>query len=218
MVYYSLVMPRKALSLTAVLAAAVYAVLWIGVAARWSWLTAADTWTLDRFRGYGLDHPAWISVWGMASDLFSPGSLRIVGIVVIVIALFRGKLRIAAFLAVTVLAAGLVTVVAKRLSDRPRPETALTHVASSSFPSGHALGITVGVLALGLLLWPRLRASLRVPVVVAGGALILVVGVSRVVLNVHHPSDVVAGWALGLLHFLLCAAVVQPRVSEVSAV
>ncbi len=62
----------------------------------------------------------------------------------------------------------------------------------------------MGLLALGALLWPRVGPSMRVPLIAGGAALIFVVGLSRVVLNVHHPSDAVAGWAPGLLYYLLC--------------
>ena len=200
--------------MTAALAAAIYGALWIGVVAPWSWLASADTWILHRFHDYGVNHPAWISAWRVSSDLFSPTSLRIAGLIGIVVALFRRKPRLAGFLALTVLLAGPVTAAAKALSDRPRPETALAHAASSSFPSGHALAITVGVLALGTLLWPRVGPSMRVPLIVGGAALIFVVGLSRVVLNVHHPSDVVAGWALGLLYYLLCMQLLPPRTTQ----
>ncbi len=106
---------------------------------------------------------------------------------------------------------GFVTEVAKRIAGRPRPATALTDAASSSFPSGHALGVTVGVLALLTVAWPFIGQRLRIPLAVLGAALVFAVGFSRVMLNVHHPSDVVAGWALGFLYYLLCVRLVPPR-------
>jgi undecaprenyl-diphosphatase len=84
-------------------------------------------------------------------------------------------------------------------------------VGSSSFPSGHALGITVGVLAFGTLIWPRIRPPLHALLVAVGLTLILVVGLSRVVLNVHYPSDVIAGWALGFVFYLVCMSLVAPQ-------
>lgn len=204
---------RKAVVVAAAGAAVLYAVLAIGVAAQWSWLMSVDHAILRRFHDHGLSHPGWVSAWRLASDLFSPSALRIMALVGILVALVRRAPRVAAFLAVTVIPAGLLTAAAKALSDRPRPETALTHAASSSFPSGHALGIVVGVLTFGTLIWPRVKPSLRAPLVALGTALVVMVGVSRVALNVHHPSDVIAGWALGLLYYLLCVVLVPPRIS-----
>lgn len=209
--------PRKAVVTVAAVAAGVYATLWVGVAMGWSWMDSTDTQLLSRFHAIGLVNRAWIDFWRSLSDLFSPMALRIGALVGILAALGRRRARVAGFLVVTVMPSGLVTAAAKALSDRPRPETALTQAGSSAFPSGHALGITVAVLALVTLLWPRLAPSTRLPVIAAGTALIFLVGLSRVVLNVHHPSDVVAGWALGVLYFLLCAVVVPPHVARASA-
>jgi len=68
-----------------------------------------------------------------------------------------------------------------------------------------------GVLALLTVAWPYTGRRLRTPLAVLGAALIASVGLLRVVLNVHHPSDVVAGWALGFLYYLLCVRLVPPR-------
>lgn len=194
----------------AVSAAGLFALMWVGVTSRWPWLVAVDNRTLALFHDTGIRHPEWVAFWRLVSDLFSPTALRIVAAVGIAVAVVLRNLRVAAFLTTTVMLSGLVTVASKAVANRPRPDTALMQASSSSFPSGHALGITVGVLAFGAVLWPALAGSMRVALVAAGVALIGLVGLSRVVLNVHHPSDVVAGWALGLLYFLLCVAVVQP--------
>lgn len=199
----------------AVCAASVYAALWIGVAAHWPCLASADTWTLNRFYDLGAGRPAWVAVWRTLSDVFGPAVLRTVGLVAVAVAFARRQWRLGVFLAAAVLPAGLVTVTAKALADRPRPQTALVHASSTSFPSGHALGITVAVVTVSILLWPRVTAPVRVVVVAVGSALVFLVGLSRVGLNVHHPSDVVAGWALGLLYSLLCSVLVRPWVSAI---
>ena len=53
---------------------------------------------------------------------------------------------------------------------------------------------------------PRWRGTL----ITLGVLLILTIGAGRVVLNVHHPSDVVAGWALGYAYFVGCLLLVAP--------
>jgi undecaprenyl-diphosphatase len=210
-VYFFIVIPKKAVVAAAALAFVAYVGLWIGVANQWSWLMSVDSWTLHEFHDMGVDSPRWVGAWRAISDVFGPTTLRIAAIAGIVIALIRRQVRIAGFLLVTVVAAGLVTTAAKALSERPRPATALTQVGSSSFPSGHALGITVGVLAFGTLIWPRIRPPLHALLVAVGLTLILVVGLSRVVLNVHYPSDVIAGWALGFVFYLVCMSLVAPQ-------
>jgi undecaprenyl-diphosphatase len=95
----------------------------------------------------------------------------------------------------------------KDLVDRPRPPEPLVDTAGSSFPSGHAAHSVLYVwLAVTIVL--RLRPGMaQASAVVAGGiGLTVLVGLSRVYLNVHYLSDVSAGWALGAASFSLCAA------------
>jgi membrane protein DedA with SNARE-associated domain/membrane-associated phospholipid phosphatase len=91
--------------------------------------------------------------------------------------------------------------------DRPRPEAALAAYSGSSFPSGHATHSVLYVwLAVTIVLRPR-PGMARGALVVAGGiALTILVGLSRVYLNVHYLSDVSGGWALGAACFSFCAA------------
>jgi undecaprenyl-diphosphatase len=92
--------------------------------------------------------------------------------------------------------------------DRPRPGGALQGYSGSSFPSGHAAHSVLYVwLAVTIVL--RLRPGMaRGAALVAGGiVLTILVGLSRVYLNLHYLSDVSGGWALGAASFSLCAAV-----------
>ena len=72
----------------------------------------------------------------------------------------------------------------------------------------------VGVLALVTLVLPLVRRPLRVWLIVFGAVVVLAIGLGRVVLNVHHPSDVVAGWALGYVWFVVCAAAGVARCAD----
>lgn len=194
-----------------VVAVAVYAAMWIGYALNWGWLDTVDTDLLQVFHNIGAPRPGWVSFWVVFCVIFGPNGFRVVALVLLIVALVRRKTSTALFLVISVGLMGLVTVGAKYLAGRPRPATALAHGSSTSFPSGHALGVMVGVLALLTVLWPQLSDRLRLVLAIVGGALIVVVGVGRVVLNVHHPSDVLAGWALGYLYYLLCMRLVPPR-------
>ena len=68
-----------------------------------------------------------------------------------------------------------------------------------SFPSGHAVGDLVIVGGLLVAYLPVIAPRWRTLVIALGAAVVVMIGVSRVVLNVHNPSDVLAGWSLGYL-------------------
>ncbi len=89
---------------------------------------------------------------------------------------------------------------------RPDPALRLVEVGNYSFPSGHSLGsagVYVAVAVMVAVVVPRYRALSAVACVV----LVAAVGVSRVYLRVHYPSDVVGGWALGVVWALGVAKV-----------
>jgi undecaprenyl-diphosphatase len=87
---------------------------------------------------------------------------------------------------------------------RPRPETAFLQVNGNSFPSGHAMigGAFWGLLVY--LVWTNVRPVwLKWLISVLLGIWILLIGFSRVYLNVHYASDVLAGWAAGVFWLIL---------------
>ena len=83
------------------------------------------------------------------------------GLVVVVVAMFRRHWRLAGFLLITAGLSGLLLELAKYVADRPRPATAMVVALSTSFPSGHALGVMVGVLAILTIVWPYVNPPLR---------------------------------------------------------
>ncbi|PYE83813.1 phosphatase PAP2 family protein [Pseudoroseicyclus aestuarii] len=93
-----------------------------------------------------------------------------------------------------------VSALAKRLVDRPRPDL-VPHevlVSSPSFPSGHSMSAAVVYLTLAVLLARALESRAQKAYVIALAALLAgAVGLSRVYLGVHWPTDVLAGWAGG---------------------
>jgi undecaprenyl-diphosphatase len=91
--------------------------------------------------------------------------------------------------------------------DRPDLETHLVVVKTSSFPSGHANSAMIFYLTIALILTQGTRW--RGPAVALAILLAFLVGLSRVMLGVHWPSDVVGGWAFGLLWVLLTLRLAQ---------
>lgn len=190
----------------------IYLLLWLGWAQQWNIVTALDDALLDPAARYGRAHPGWVHGWDALCTIFTPTVWRVVLLVPIGWLLWRRQLRAALFLLVTVEGSALVLSLAKWAAGRSRPESALVHAAGSSFPSGHALGMLVIVTAVLIAAWPRLRPGVVRQLSLAAGVLVILsVGVGRVILNVHHPSDVLAGWALGAALLLLSVQIIAPR-------
>lgn len=194
----------------AVVAFAGFLVSWVGHKQHWHWLDVADHRLLGVLHDYGVKHPAWVSLWAGVSDVFHDRMLAAVALVASTVAVFRRNFRVAGFLVGSVVASGLVTATVKAVVGRPRPVTRLVAEHSTSFPSGHSLSVMAATLAFATVAWPLLSSRWRTVVAVIVPLVVLLVGFARVALNVHHPSDVIAGWALGFLWYLLWVAVLPP--------
>jgi undecaprenyl-diphosphatase len=113
----------------------------------------------------------------------------------------------ALFLLVSVASGQVISSLLKATVDRPRPDLVshLAEVQTLSFPSGHAMLSAVTYLTLGALL-ARTAEGRTMKVYVLGIAVLttLLVGLSRVYLGVHWPSDVLAGWCAGFAWAMLC--------------
>jgi undecaprenyl-diphosphatase len=108
---------------------------------------------------------------------------------------WHGALALAIAVPATQLAVDLI----KSAVERPRPDLALTDAAGYSFPSGHS-ATSVALYALLFYALARLaRGHSRRAIVLCGAAIATAVGISRVWLGAHYPTDVLAGWAVGAL-------------------
>ncbi len=156
----------------------------------------------------------------MGRDLTALGGFTILtGLTIssIGIALFLKRPRTAAIIAVAITGGMVLTSLLKRGFDRPRPDL-VPHgvmVSNASFPSGHAMMAAVVYLTLGVLL-ARTQPMLafRIYLIALSVFITILVGISRIYLGVHWPTDVLAGWTLGaawaLLFWLIAIKIDRP--------
>lgn len=145
--------------------------------------------------------PPWVQE--MARDITALGSHVVLGTILfaVVIYLLLDRKRAAAWMVLaSVLGGTALNTLLKLGFARPRPDlfAPAARVFTASFPSGHATLSAITYLTLAALL-TRTQASrrLRVYFVGLGALLTVMVGISRVYLGVHYPTDVLAGWCIG---------------------
>ena len=193
------------LGLLAVLAGGLWAFVMLAGVVTAGWTDRIDTALLLALRD-GADPtdplgPAWVEEFGRdVTALGSVGLISAVNLAAVGYLLLTGRWRTAVLLVVAIGGGMLLGLGLKEVFDRPRPDLVPhgTAVFTASFPSAHATMAAATWLTLGALL-ARVQSQPRVRAYVLGLAMVvtLAVGISRVYLGVHWPSDVLAGWALG---------------------
>jgi undecaprenyl-diphosphatase len=162
--------------------------------------------------------PPWLEE--AARDVTALGSHMLLGFLTLAIIGFLMLMRkrgLAAFVAASVSGGMLISTFLKISFHRARPD--MPHAArvfTASFPSGHATLSAVVFLTLSVLL-ARVSTDGRLKIYFVALAIFLTVavGVSRIYLRLHYPSDVLAGWCVGAAWALLCwaaALLIQRRI------
>jgi len=135
-------------------------------------------------------------------------TILVLALVALIVTLLSRRYEAAVLLVFALLASSLFFSAIKLLVGRPRPlfENARIVQGGFSFPSGHAVvsATFYGTIAF-LLIHALSRESLKVLVGLIAALLVLAIGISRIYLGVHYPSDVVAGWVAGVFWLLLVA-------------
>ncbi|WP_411834992.1 phosphatase PAP2 family protein [Pseudoxanthomonas mexicana] len=105
--------------------------------------------------------------------------------------------REASFAIVSFTGSALLNIATKQFFQRERPSLweSIAPEHTFSFPSGHAMGSMTLAMVVALLAW---NTRWRWPVAALAAAFALLVGVSRIYLGVHYPSDILGGWAAGM--------------------
>lgn len=131
------------------------------------------------------------------SRIGGPTLMPIVGLVIAAILWFRRRHADALFFAIALVGSSLLNLAIKAFVERPRPDLwkVIAPEGGYSFPSGHAMTSAALAAALCVLAWPTRG---RWPVAVLATLFSLGVGVSRMYIGVHYPSDVLAGWVGGV--------------------
>lgn len=177
-----------------------------------------DTTVLDEAVLLGLNELSrpWVdSVMVFITQL---GGVLVLGLAtVLAVGYFWYKRRKYAALMVlaSMVGAGILNVLLKALFARERPDlwTQLVTETSFSFPSGHAMGSSAFALALIIILW---QTKWRILVLILGSLYVLLIGLSRMYLGVHFPTDVVAGWLVSAGWVAIVAAFIVQRIHKKS--
>jgi undecaprenyl-diphosphatase len=155
--------------------------------------------------------PAWVEE--LARDATGVGGAGFLTFLTLASAGFvalQRKSHFAVYLLTAVAGGTLLSTLLKLAFDRPRPDL-VPHgslVYTSSFPSGHSMLSAVTFLTLGALLaHGQTNFKIRMYLVALAIVLTVSVGLSRVYLGVHWPTDVLAGWTAGAAWTLICWAV-----------
>ena len=186
------------------------AVLALGLLTRADHVTALDAAIARHFTWPDGAGPAPLITFMKAISWIGGGTPRwvLVGLIAAAVRYWGGR-RPALAIVAAVLFANITSSLLKAAFDRPRPDLIahLEHVSSASYPSGHATSAAALYLTLALLApvqWRRATWALAV-------LMIGLTGLSRIMLGVHWPSDIVGGMLLGAAFALTAAWWAQPE-------
>lgn len=205
----------------------------LAAAALWGFVALADeilegeTADVDRWLLLALRNPQDVSdplgprwLEEMMRDVTAfggTGPLAFITLAGVIYLLLRRRLRTAAFLAIAIAGGQALSSLLKLGFDRARPDL-VPHgmtVYTASFPSGHAMMTAVVYLTLAALLArSESRTRLKAFLLLLAACLTVLVGISRVYLGVHWPTDVLGGWMIGSAWAAGCwslAALLQRR-------
>jgi len=157
--------------------------------------------------------PAWLREAGLdLTSLGSPAVLLLMVIGVIGLMLLQRQYRIIMLTVLATSTGSLAAALLKYLIGRNRPTVVphLREVTTPSFPSGHAMLSAIVYLTLGILLMQVVQGrAAKLYCLMGAMFLMFLVGISRIYLGVHYPTDVLAGWVAGIAWALACWVIVQ---------
>ena len=168
------------------------------------------TWEVPLMLKLRADAPSGFRVVALAFSWLGSLTVMLPASLLIAALLWRKSHAMARFFVLGVGGAMLLNVLFKSFFQRARPDVLvkLWTEKDYSFPSGHATMAMALVATLVALVW---RTRWRIPVTLAGGLYVLLMGLARVYVGVHYPTDVIGGWAAGLAWVGGVALISWPR-------
>lgn len=207
-------MSKKTKLICALLAAIIVGALMTGVMTANPCITAIDNAVI----AVVVHHRQPLNSIVMAiTNLGNPPIITIFSVLLAAYFLYRKQQRIVAFIATNMIVVNLANFIVKNIVQRERPFvqdhsiTPLVHASGFSFPSGHSAGSVLLFGTIFILLglmdrhtgWRRILRTLCI-------LMILAIGLSRIYVQVHFPTDVLAGYALGTCGLMLSWAFMAP--------
>ena len=206
----------------------VLAAIFVAVLSLWGFIALADevlegdTEAFDLWMMHQLRHsddsmrpmgPSWLIEAGQ--EITALGGIAVLTLVVLVVTGYLLRQRAFGemwFILVAMVGGVVLSFTLKSFFGRERPDLTLhlVTVHTPSFPSGHAMLSAVVYLTLGALLAQMvLRRADKMYFITVACGLTMLIGLSRVYLGVHYPTDVLAGWSIGLAWALICWVVAR---------
>lgn len=162
---------------------------------------------------------AWYGLMSALTFIGQSGSIAVLTFACVVFYLRSGEYWAAAFIAACPTGAALLDTLFKNVFQRARPHlwSQASIIHSYSFPSGHATISSAFFAGIAYLAWKLYGRGVGAPATAVCALLTAGVGFSRIYLGVHWPSDVIAGFALGLAWTLLLIVAVESWRTQIIA-
>jgi undecaprenyl-diphosphatase len=144
-----------------------------------------------------------------------PIVMVVIALIFSLVALRQDNIRLLIASGVVPATIGLTTLL-KMMLQRARPETEYVQnmlVHSFSFPSGHAAGAMIGCGFFAYLAWTSLPQPLAAIAAAMLVFMIFAIGISRIYLGAHYPSDVVGGWLFGAIGLAVIIFIIKPSLT-----
>lgn len=208
-------MPRRLVFPAVAAAGVAFVLLTVAVVAGFAPLLRLDVAVSEAAHRAALAQPAWRSAMYGITVTGGTTGIEVGAAAGCLVLLWRRRWRQALFVVVALSVTLLLRLIVVNAVARPRPADRLAPAAGWSFPSGHTTASATAALIAIIVVWPLLHARWsRIVLCCVAGGWAVAVGISRVALVVHWPSDVVGGWLLVVSVVPAIAVVLHRAVSE----